>query len=232
VSNSGEQVLEYLGRYTHRVAISNERLVGMDETTVRFRVRAAPGKRVFSVPAEEFIERFLLHVLPSGFKRIRHYGLLAPAAKATRLALARQALSVPPPDPVITATVEDFLRRVARAVGALSPLSRGTVRADGGDSTPVSDDAAECIGSRTPMKTVSAWRGAFPCAQWQFRPPGDASSAAWRSDDSGAAVCPPERPVLSCHALANGRKQLVCLRPTRLTPARGLTRGAGRLQSP
>lgn len=110
-----EQVLEYLGRYTHRVAISNERLVGMDETTIRFRVRATPGKRVLSVPAEEFIDRFLLHVLPSGFKRIRHYGLLAPAAKATQLSRARQALSVPEPDPVITATVEDFLQRIGGA---------------------------------------------------------------------------------------------------------------------
>ena len=110
-----EQVLEYRGRYTHRVAISNERLVGMDATTIRFRVRATPGKRVLQVPAEEFIDRFFLHVLPNGFKRIRHYGLLAPAAKATHLALARQALSVPEPDPVITATVEDFLQRVGRA---------------------------------------------------------------------------------------------------------------------
>ena len=116
-----EQVLEYLGRYTHRVAISNERLVGMDETTVRFRVRATSGKRVLQLPAEDFIERFLLHVLPSGFKRIRHYGLLAPAAKATRLALARQALSVPPPDPVITTSVEEFLRRVDRGEWARCP---------------------------------------------------------------------------------------------------------------
>jgi len=116
-----EQVLEYLGRYTHRVAISNERLVGMDETTVRFRVRATPGKRVLQLPAEEFIERFLLHVLPSGFKRIRHYGLLAPAAKATKLTLARQALSAPAPDPVITATVEDFLQRVGRGEWARCP---------------------------------------------------------------------------------------------------------------
>ena len=110
-----DQVLEYLGRYTHRVAISNERLVGMDATTVRFRVRATLGKRVLPLTAEEFLDRFLLHVLPSGFKRIRHYGLLAPAAKAIQLSLARQALSVPKPDPVITATVEDFLQRVGRA---------------------------------------------------------------------------------------------------------------------
>jgi len=118
-----EQVLEYLARYTHRVAISNERLVGMDETTVRFRVRATPGKRVLQLPAEEFIERFLLHVLPGGFKRIRHYGLLAPAAKATKLALARQALSVPPPDPLVTATVEEFLQRVGHAEWARCPHS-------------------------------------------------------------------------------------------------------------
>ncbi|MBL8395964.1 MAG: IS91 family transposase [Candidatus Accumulibacter sp.] len=116
-----EQVVEYLGRYTLRVAISNERLVAMDETTVRFRVRATPGKRVLQLPAAEFIERFLRHVLPSGFKRIRHYGLLAPAAKATKLALARQALSVPAPDAVITATVEDFLQRVGRAEWARCP---------------------------------------------------------------------------------------------------------------
>jgi len=116
-----EQVLEYLARYTHRVAIANERLVGMDETTVRFRVRATPGKRVLRLPAEEFIERFLLHVLPGGFKRIRHYGLLAPAAKATRLALARQALSVPAPDPLLPATVQDFVLRVDRAEWARCP---------------------------------------------------------------------------------------------------------------
>jgi hypothetical protein len=67
------------------------------------------------VPAEEFIDRFLLHVLPSGFKRIRHYGLLAPAAKATRLALARQALAVPQPDPVITDSVDSSLQRIGRA---------------------------------------------------------------------------------------------------------------------
>ena len=93
----------------------------MDETTVRFRVRATPGKRVLQLPAAGFIERFLLHVLPSGCKRIRHYGLLAPAAKATKLALARQALSVPAPDAVITATVEDFLQRVGRAQWARCP---------------------------------------------------------------------------------------------------------------
>jgi len=102
------QVLDYLGRYTHRVAISNERILGMDADTVRLRVRdSAHGKRrrTLSVPAHTFIERFLLHVLPKGFKRIRHYGLLGPAGKAAKLAQARAALSAPVPDPVVVESV-------------------------------------------------------------------------------------------------------------------------------
>lgn len=116
------QVLEYLARYTHRVAISNERIVGighggLDDGEVAFRVRtdAMSGKkRTLHLPATEFIDRFLKHLLPSGFKRIRHYGLLAPRHKAGRLALARTALDVLPPDPVVIESVEAFMRRVAR----------------------------------------------------------------------------------------------------------------------
>lgn len=111
------QVLEYLGRYTHRVAISNERIVGMDHGEVAFRVRpdAISGKkRTLRLPGTEFIDRFLKHVLPTGFKRIRHYGLLAPQHKASRLALARTALDAPTPDPVVIESVEAFMQRVAR----------------------------------------------------------------------------------------------------------------------
>ena len=110
------QVLEYLGRYTHRVAISNERILGMDGRVVRFRVRdSAHGniKRTVCMEAGEFIGRFLLHVLPNGFKRIRHYGLLGPAHKAVNLAAARTALRLPAPDPVVQESVEGFMRRVA-----------------------------------------------------------------------------------------------------------------------
>jgi hypothetical protein len=110
-----EQVLDYLGRYTHRVAISNERILGMDRDTVRLRVRdSAHGnrRRTLSVPAQTFIERFLLHVLPKGFKRIRHYGLIGPAHKAARLAAARAALDAPAPDPVVVESVEAFMRRI------------------------------------------------------------------------------------------------------------------------
>ena len=109
------QVLEYLGRYTHRVAISNERILGMDEDSVSFRVRdSAHGnrRRTLRLPAETFIDRFLLHILPKGFKRIRHYGVLGPAGKAVKLAQARAALSVPAPDPVVVESVAAFMSRI------------------------------------------------------------------------------------------------------------------------
>ena len=112
-----ERVLDYLGRYTHRVAISNERILGMDGDTVRLRVRdSAHGnrRRTLSVPAQTFIERFLLHVLPKGFKRIRHYGPLGPAGKTARLAQARAALSAPTPDRCVVESVEAFMGRINR----------------------------------------------------------------------------------------------------------------------
>jgi hypothetical protein len=111
------QVLDYLGRYTHRVAISNERILDTGSDTVSVRVRdwtQGNRRRTLKLPAQTFIERFLLHVLPKGFKRIRHYGLLGPAGKAHKLAQARAALSVPPPDPVVVESVQDFLRRIDR----------------------------------------------------------------------------------------------------------------------
>lgn len=109
-----EQVLEYLGRYTHRVAISNERIVGMDAAGVRFRVRADPTsgkKRTVQVAGTEFLRRFLRHVLPPGFKRIRHYGVLAPSRKGARLPVARAALGVPPPNPTVIESVAQFIDR-------------------------------------------------------------------------------------------------------------------------
>jgi Putative transposase len=97
-----EQVLEYLARYTHRVAISNERLVSVTGTEVSFRYRPAHGSakresKTLRLSPEEFLRRFLLHVLPSGFKRIRHYGLTANRNRAVKLAACRAALQVPPP---------------------------------------------------------------------------------------------------------------------------------------
>ncbi len=109
------QVLAYLGRYTHRTAIGNQRLVAMEGDQVKFRWRDrahADKVRVMALSAEAFLHRFLLHVLPKGFQRIRHYGLLANRHKAACLAKARAALNVPSPAPVLKEAVEAFARRV------------------------------------------------------------------------------------------------------------------------
>jgi hypothetical protein len=141
-----QQVLDYLGRYTHRVAISNNRLTAIEEDRVSFRYRDyAHGKRrkVMTLAAGEFIRRFLLHVLPRSFMRVRHYGLLANRAKRLKLAQARSALEQPPPPPPSSQpeSVEAFWLRVAARdihrcphchagrmvfIGALpSPFARG-----------------------------------------------------------------------------------------------------------
>src|SRR5204863_1646332 len=96
-----EQVLRYLGRYTHRVAISNHRLISFDDDQVTFRWRdSAHGnkKRKMTVSAEEFIRRFLLHVLPKGFVRIRHFGFMANYQRTESLDLCRKLLAMPPVD--------------------------------------------------------------------------------------------------------------------------------------
>jgi len=94
-----EAVLAYLSRYTHRVAISNQRLVALDERGVTFRWKdyRAKGRtpnKTMTLGSDEFIRRFLLHVLPSGFHRIRHYGLIANAERTQNLAKARELLNV------------------------------------------------------------------------------------------------------------------------------------------
>lgn len=93
------QVLAYLGRYTHRVAIANSRLVEITESKVAFRWKdyRHHGKvRTMTLDAGEFIRRFLLHTLPDGFHRIRHYGFLANGHRATKLALCRRLLDAAP----------------------------------------------------------------------------------------------------------------------------------------
>jgi hypothetical protein len=112
-----QQVLDYLGRYTHRVALSNNRLLSLRDGHVRFTWKDyAHGNRhkVMTLEATEFLRRFLLHVLPKGFMRIRHYGLLANRAKAALLAQARRALDQPhSPPPAATESVAAFWLRVA-----------------------------------------------------------------------------------------------------------------------
>lgn len=86
-----DHVFQYLGRYTHRVALSNQRLVSFDSQDVCFRTKHG---NTTTIDAVEFVRRFLLHVLPTGFVKIRHYGLAA-AANATKLDLVRRCLLDP-----------------------------------------------------------------------------------------------------------------------------------------
>ena len=96
------QVLAYLGRYTHRVAIANARLVSLTDREVAFRwkdYRHHGKTKLMTLDAHEFIRRFLLHSLPDGFHRIRHYGFLANGHRAEKLALCRGLLDAPAPEP-------------------------------------------------------------------------------------------------------------------------------------
>jgi hypothetical protein len=107
-------VLEYLGRYTHRVAISNHRLVQAENGLVSFKwrdYRDGSKEKVMTLSAQEFIRRFLLHILPPGFTKIRHYGFLASAVKASKLALCKR-LTKAPVSQRITMTAAQLMLRL------------------------------------------------------------------------------------------------------------------------
>lgn len=110
------QTLEYLSRYTHRTAIGNERIKAATPREVVFTVRANDqgGKRAERLGGGEFIRRYLLHVLPTGIKRIRHYGVLASACKTDKLSAARQALQMPSANRQALESAQAFMARVAR----------------------------------------------------------------------------------------------------------------------
>jgi hypothetical protein len=113
-----EQVLAYLGRYTHRVAIANSRLVSLDHGRVSFRwkdYRHHHKPKIMTLDAEEFIRRFLLHVLPDGFRRIRHSGFLANGQRTAKLARVRALLAMPPPPRIPPPA--DYRDRYARLTG-------------------------------------------------------------------------------------------------------------------
>lgn len=106
-------VLAYLSRYTHRVAISNRRLIALDEAGVAFRTKdyrrdGTARYGITTLATHAFIRRFLLHVLPKGFHRIRHYGLLTSAGRRANLARIRELLAVPPVIPPEPAPPPDW----------------------------------------------------------------------------------------------------------------------------
>ena len=142
-----EQVLAYLGRYTHRVAIANSRLVALENGRVSFHwkdYRHHDKRKLMTLDAEEFLRRFLLHALPDGFHRIRHYGFLANRQRAAKLALCRTLLAVPaPPAPVKL----DYRERLRRLTGqALDRCPRC-----GGPMIALGRFSAEQLATRAPM---------------------------------------------------------------------------------
>ena len=137
-----QAVLAYLARYTHRVAISNSRLVALDEAAVAFRwkdyrIKGRDRFKTMTLDAAEFIRRFLTHVLPSGFHRIRHYGLFASAVRAQNVERARQLLATP----------------------AVSPEHSGA-KADNGAESPAAAPRCPCCGGR--MIIIETFDGVRP----------------------------------------------------------------------
>jgi hypothetical protein len=130
-----QQVLAYLARYTHRVAIANSRLVDLVEARVRFRwtdYRHHHRPKLMALDALEFIRRFLLHVLPAGFHRIRHFGFLANRHRAAKLATCRRLLAAPKPN-----TADDRTRRSLSCCPACGgPMIRIAILAPRSDPPP------------------------------------------------------------------------------------------------
>lgn len=128
-------VVRYLGRYTHRIAIANHRIVAMDEHTVTFTVRdrnkSGNRKKTVTLQGVEFMRRFLMHILPKGFVKIRHYGLLANRNKKTKLELCRKLTASPVYKPKFAGltTIEIISRLLGRDVTVCQVCKKGKMKA-------------------------------------------------------------------------------------------------------
>ena len=115
-----QQVLDYVGRYTHRIAIANNRLLSIDNGRVRFRwkdYRDGERQKTMTLEANEFIRRFLIHVLPDGFQRIRYYGFLGNCHRARKLALCRKLLAMAQAEPAADDSPVDYRDRYEALTG-------------------------------------------------------------------------------------------------------------------
>jgi hypothetical protein len=127
-----EHVLHYLARYTHRVAISNHRIVNVTDAQVTFHWKDYAHhskRRTMTLTHEEFLRRFLQHVLPRGFPRIRHFGLFANRRRGTLLPLCRTLLALQPPPVRTTAAVTPILWLCPRCQGPMRLVERLTANA-------------------------------------------------------------------------------------------------------
>ena len=143
------QILDYLGRYTHRVAIANGCLLDCQNGRVSFRwkdYRAQNKSKAMTLDANEFMRRFLMHVLPKGFRRIRHFGFLANACCVQKLARIRAALDVPNPEPRVKP--KDYRKRYALLTGKASTfaLARRSHRRRGFTAAPFAPTSKATMG--------------------------------------------------------------------------------------
>ena len=126
--NGPENVLGYLGRYTHRIAITNHRIIGMEDGLVSFLWKDYSDgnkQKIMTLDAGEFIRRFLLHVLPDGFVKMRHFGFLSNRNRTTSLKTCRELLGAAPPEPGRLETWQESLLRITGIDVALCPLCHG-----------------------------------------------------------------------------------------------------------
>ena len=150
-----EDVLKYVARYTHRIAITNNRLLDINDGKVQFRwkdYRDGNRQKTMTLGADEFIRRFLLHVLPDGFRRIRYFGFLANRYRAEKLALCQQLMQMPPPEATHEANT-DYRDRYEALTGIslrTCPLCRC--------GTMVVIDTFECTFSFAPFPLKSRYR--------------------------------------------------------------------------
>ena len=126
-------VIKYLGRYTHQIALSNTRIVSMDEHTVSITVKDYKDKsrkKILTLKGVEFIRRFLMHILPKGFVKIRHYGLLANRNRKTKLALCRKLTRSPSVTPKFEGlkTLEILCLLVGRDVTVCPTCGKGKMQ--------------------------------------------------------------------------------------------------------
>lgn len=128
--NGPKGVMEYLGRYSHKIAISNHRLLSIDHSKVSFKWKDYRTLKngVITLDAHEFLRRFCLHILPKGFPRIRHYGFLASRNKAEKLNLVRQALGVPSPKPQVKKSWQELSKQRLGFDPAKCPHCGGTMQ--------------------------------------------------------------------------------------------------------
>lgn len=133
-----EEVIRYLGRYTHRIAISNHRIINVEDSRVSFRWRDYSDgnkKKIMTIDASEFIRRFLLHILPDRFVKIRHYGLLGSRKRKANIGLCRKLLGVDEPqnsDNAISETWQELMLRVSGIDVAKCPVcQKGKMHATG-----------------------------------------------------------------------------------------------------